>query len=373
VASILLFTDGNPTHGYMTTDQILTIIQCPDFLKDADQFQKQHQKSKLNKPKYRNSTKNTGKKLYIRYETPVPRNIPTETEQNGVGDFLIHTFGFGEDHKEKLLHEVAELGKGSYHFIQDEKKIAEAFISVLGGLLSTVTQDLKLTIMTPPNIRLNKIMTNYKVISVNAHQKYVEFQDIQSEESLGILVDIDLPKLEFVPAQPRPVVQTHLVYKNMDSNKKETIKTQVSVERVSSEPPQDLCVVLERERSRLGMAKAIKEATKKGDDGKLDAARQVLKRQMEQINESRMRDDPYVSNLYQILNKSLSNFQTPSAYSCYGGKNMYTVFSAASAPARYTGSNMGDGFGSNKTTKELQAAYQTVTTNPMTNNKTHQS
>ena len=50
----------------------------------------------------------------------------------------IFTFGFGSDHDEKLLLDIASAGQGSYYYIKKEDQIAAAFGDALGGLLSVI-------------------------------------------------------------------------------------------------------------------------------------------------------------------------------------------------------------------------------------------
>ena len=48
----------------------------------------------------------------------------------------IYTFGFGSDHDEQLLSDIASAGQGSYYYVEKEDQIAAAFADALGGLLS---------------------------------------------------------------------------------------------------------------------------------------------------------------------------------------------------------------------------------------------
>ena len=50
----------------------------------------------------------------------------------------VHCFGYGTDANVALLSRVAEIGGGSYFFIEEEPSIFTAFGDCLGGLLSTV-------------------------------------------------------------------------------------------------------------------------------------------------------------------------------------------------------------------------------------------
>ena len=61
-------------------------------------------------------------------------------------NFTLHTFGFGADHDGKLMNDLAELKDGDFCLIDDISMIDEAFANVLGGLISTVAKDIKLSV-----------------------------------------------------------------------------------------------------------------------------------------------------------------------------------------------------------------------------------
>jgi len=73
-----------------------------------------------------------------------------EKEKQQFSGFRLHTFGYGTDHNQSLLEGLAEHFEGMYHFVEHEEMIKAVFASCLGGLLSTVAQDIKLKI---PDIR----------------------------------------------------------------------------------------------------------------------------------------------------------------------------------------------------------------------------
>lgn len=56
----------------------------------------------------------------------------------------IFAFGFGADHSEQLLSELAAAGQGQYYYIQNEDQIPTAFADALGGLLSVAAQNVVL-------------------------------------------------------------------------------------------------------------------------------------------------------------------------------------------------------------------------------------
>ena len=55
-----------------------------------------------------------------------------------IGDYSIHTFGYGSDHDPELMTKLAEEKNGSFYYIEDLTTVDEAFIDCLGLLKSSV-------------------------------------------------------------------------------------------------------------------------------------------------------------------------------------------------------------------------------------------
>ena len=57
------------------------------------------------------------------------------TKDSNLG-FILHTFGYGNDHDPKIMNTLATIRDGSFYFVQEYKKVAEYFINVLGACVS---------------------------------------------------------------------------------------------------------------------------------------------------------------------------------------------------------------------------------------------
>jgi len=58
----------------------------------------------------------------------------------------IHAFGFGLDHDSRAMHAVAEMSSGTFSFIDAVGSIQDAFAQCIGGLLSVVAQEARLSV-----------------------------------------------------------------------------------------------------------------------------------------------------------------------------------------------------------------------------------
>ena len=69
----------------------------------------------------------------------------------GLGlSFTLNTFGYGDDHDAKVMNKLANLRDGSFFYVQEYSKVAEYFVSVLGGCFSVISKklDLKLQVLS---------------------------------------------------------------------------------------------------------------------------------------------------------------------------------------------------------------------------------
>ncbi|KAL0401645.1 UNVERIFIED_CONTAM: E3 ubiquitin-protein ligase WAV3 [Sesamum latifolium] len=58
--------------------------------------------------------------------------------------FPVHSFGFGSDHDPIAMHSISDASGGTFSFIESYEMVQDAFAGCIGGLLSVVTQDVRL-------------------------------------------------------------------------------------------------------------------------------------------------------------------------------------------------------------------------------------
>ena len=60
--------------------------------------------------------------------------------------FTLHTFGYGYDHDPKIMNKLASIRDGSFFLVEDYNKVAEYFVSVLGGCISVISNKADLNV-----------------------------------------------------------------------------------------------------------------------------------------------------------------------------------------------------------------------------------
>jgi len=53
-------------------------------------------------------------------------------------EFTLHSFGYGDDHDENLLDDIAKKKGGNFYYVQDLELVSDSFVDCLGGLTSIV-------------------------------------------------------------------------------------------------------------------------------------------------------------------------------------------------------------------------------------------
>ena len=61
-------------------------------------------------------------------------------------DFTLNTFGYGDDHDPEVMNQLANIRDGSFFYVQDYKKVSEYFVSVLGGCVSIISKNVKVSV-----------------------------------------------------------------------------------------------------------------------------------------------------------------------------------------------------------------------------------
>jgi hypothetical protein len=135
--------------------------------------------------------------------------------------FTLHTFGYGDDHDAKIMNKLANLRDGSFFYVKEYSKVAEYFVSVLGGCISVISKqlDLKLQVLNnyckiikaygAKNLYSHEITKNYfqtTLLQFICGKEYTFVLDIFVDES-KVKIGEDLLKLE-------------ISYKAIDQNNK---------------------------------------------------------------------------------------------------------------------------------------------------------
>lgn len=113
----------------------------------------------------------------------------------------VSTFGFGSDADPELLGKLADVGGGSYFFIESPEQVPDVFGEALGGLLSTCCQNVEVTITPTPGsgVELLAVRSPYKTEAMPGGGFKVHIGDMYEEEQKDLVVQLKAPSLRLPP------------------------------------------------------------------------------------------------------------------------------------------------------------------------------
>jgi len=228
---------------------------------------------------------------------------------------VVNTFGFGASHNNELLEKIASSFDGMYFFMKDEAAIIAGFANCLGGMLSTVAQEIKL------NIRGCKGVTDLKVHKDDNMAKNkdgsvtVQFGDLQSEEKRHILISATIPKISKVDPCFK-FFECEISYKNLvqDTQDKETLTA--TINRSGKIGKANLEVDISK--NRVIAADAMLNAENLGESHKLAEARKVVEEAKKIIEKSISAKEEFSANLIKDLDKCLEGLKDERQYDLFG-------------------------------------------------------
>uniref|UniRef100_A0A0D6QW45 RING-type domain-containing protein n=1 Tax=Araucaria cunninghamii TaxID=56994 RepID=A0A0D6QW45_ARACU len=289
--------------------------------------------------------------LSSRGPTPFPteeqRRSTRQSTRFGHVQIPVHAFGFGFDHDAATMHTISEESGGTFSFIQTESLVQEAFAQCIGGLLSVVVQDVRLTVSAASlGTKLKTVHAGSYETSVadDGSQATVTLGDLYAEEDRDILVELQLPAVK--SANPMNLISVNCSYKDPVSRQsRRATEKFVSILRPDSAGEAPLNLKVEKQRIRLRTAQAIAEARTLADGGEMSGAQKVLDNAKAELQNSvaaiRTRD----RSLYLALEAEITEIQARmSNKQTYERSGRAFVLSAQSSHFRQRATTRGESF-----------------------------
>ena len=246
-------------------------------------------------------------------------------KETPVSDFegTVYTFGFGNDHNASLLEEISNQGNGAYYYIDSQEKVPESFASCLGGLLSTVGQNISLTLEIENGCVIKEFTAkNLPKYNEGKTRAEVALGDLQSEETRDVLLELTLP---ISAKRDVKYGSIKLSYFNVITSAMETLKLELLVARTNSGKPRTSNPTIDKERNRINITKAIKEAREKASADQYEEGRKILSACEEQVKASVTAEDPLCKAMLIDLADCMKGMQDEQSWAGYGGMRMANI------------------------------------------------
>ena len=242
----------------------------------------------------------------------------------GHNTFTVNTFGFGSDHNAFMLKEISRVGNGLFYYIQTTDQIPEIFTNCLGGLLSTIAQNISISIKTLSGAIIKEILSkNTPKLSDGNKQGTVSMGDMQSEEEKDILVELDLPQVDTPVNQV--YIKVTLEYFNVIKKDNDQQITEVVIDRRTDISTREPSLEVDEQRNRFKTIASLIKATKLAEEGRMREATTVISYQQQFISSSRSSMSPRVSLLSNDLDSAVQNLSSKHVYSSGGKSALYSM------------------------------------------------
>ena len=245
-------------------------------------------------------------------------------EFGGHNYFTVNTFGFGSDHNAHMLKEISRVGNGLFYYIKTVDQIPQIFTNCLGGLLSTLAQNISISIQTLSGATINKILSkNTPKLSDDNKQGTVSMGDMQSEEEKDILVELNLSQVNMAINQA--YIKVSLEYFNVIKKDNDQQNTEVVIDRRTDISKRESSLEVDEQRNRFNTIDSLIESTKLAEEGKMEESITVISHQQQCNINSRSSGSPRMFSLNNDLNTAVKTLSSKDKYKHGGNSSLLSI------------------------------------------------
>ncbi|KAL3613292.1 hypothetical protein CASFOL_030344 [Castilleja foliolosa] len=232
----------------------------------------------------------------------------------------IHTFGFGTDHNPVVMHAIADSSGGTFSFIESYELVQDAFARCIGGLVSVVVRELRLTLRSASQgVAIKSIPSggHFSEISNRGSRGTINVGDLYADEEKEFLVNISVPVYVNNNERTTPLLDITCSYIDELSNARVQMES-CEIRRPGVALLCDVKVKLEvdRQKSRLDAVDGLAEAQRVADTGDLEGARAILSKRIKsvQASASRQAGDGLLVKLEDEMKKTEEKMGSKASY-----------------------------------------------------------
>ena len=183
-------------------------------------------------------------------------------------DFTLNTFGYGDDHDPEIMNQLANIRDGSFFYVQDYKKVSEYFVTVLGGCVSIISKNVKVSIkLLNEHSQISKIFGEKDLYNheLELHIFKTEILQLLCDKEYTYVMEIKLDEKKF--KKGNEILYVEVIYKDMNNNrlKKKTFiykyeSKQINKEKANEEYVRSQVYYILNEALKLREKNKVKEA-----------------------------------------------------------------------------------------------------------------
>jgi len=228
--------------------------------------------------------------------------------QDWSAGITVSTIGYGANHDANICQTLAEMGKGTFHFVDEEDKLGSTIGLALGGVMSTVARSMVLDIVPKNGVSIVKIHTLFQK-TVEPDRVRIHLNDIFQGEHRNILVLLN------VGENVSELADVHLSFSPMPNFEGvATISTSLMVQRPEelSTIPEQTPLELELQLARCDAAEIVNIVKSNIEKGSISEAKKILTDFTRKIANSPLANDNSIKAILSELNICISHMNTSS-------------------------------------------------------------
>ena len=136
-------------------------------------------------------------------------------------NFTLNTFGYGNDHDPNIMNGLANLRDGSFFYVEDYKKVAEYFVTVLGGCVSIISKNVKINIkLLNENCTIKKVfgMDNLYKYNIEPHIFKTEIMQLLCDKEYTYVLELNFDEKKI--KKNSEIIYVEVIYNDMNNNNK---------------------------------------------------------------------------------------------------------------------------------------------------------
>ncbi|MCG6921883.1 MAG: VWA domain-containing protein [Acidobacteria bacterium] len=189
------------------------------------------------------------------------------------------TFGLGADFDEKLLHRMAEAGRGNFHFIESAAQIPEFIAGEVGETLHVTARDVALVVETGEGVTLDSL-NGYPCRQLDGGEWRVEIGSLFAGQSIDAVLRVVFPGGEI--GGMREVGITVVDRDGVLEGARGSLPFHWADEAANRKQDRDRAV--DRRVAALTAARAYQEALERNRAGDYAGARRVIQKTAQDIS-----------------------------------------------------------------------------------------
>jgi Ca-activated chloride channel family protein len=196
----------------------------------------------------------------------------------------VTTIGLGLGYNEDLMTQLAGMSDGNHAFVQNYSDLTKIFAAEFNTALTVVANQLHIIIKCADSIRPIRVLgRNAEIIGQNVH---VNLNQLSSKQEKYVMLEVEISSGR--DGEKRKLADVDVTYQDLRARKSGSLNDTVSIDftKAKEEVKKSVNQPVMESAAEQVVNEMSKDAVKLRDEGKLEAAKQVLGKSQEFLKEN---------------------------------------------------------------------------------------